>query len=101
MLSRSCQIISLSDTSAVPAGTQQRAPTVGQFGQPTPDSIPTIVRGFKASVTYRINTTRSAPGLPVWQRGFYEEVVRNDKALTLVREYIANNPLRWSIDREC
>jgi REP element-mobilizing transposase RayT len=94
-------IISLSDTSAVPAGTQQRAPTVGQFGQPTPDSLPTIVRGFKASVTYSINTVRSTPGLPVWQRGFYEEVVRNDKALTLVREYIANNPLRWSIDREC
>ena len=94
-------IITLSDTSAVNAGTQQRAPTVGQFGQPTPDSIPTIVRGFKASVTYRINTARSTPGLPVWQRGFYEEVIRNDKALALVREYIANNPLRWSIDREC
>jgi len=85
----------------VDAGSQQRAPKVGQFGQPTPDSIPTIVRGFKASVAYRINTIRSTPGLPVWQRGFYDEVVRNDKALALVREYIANNPLRWSINREC
>ncbi len=36
----------------------------------------------------------------LWQRNYYEHVVRNDEALTGIREYIVNNPARWSFDRE-
>jgi putative transposase len=36
----------------------------------------------------------------VWQRNYYEHVVRNERALQLIREYISNNPLRWDLDIE-
>ena len=43
---------------------------------------------------------RNSPGAPVWQRNYYEHVIRNESELTRIREYIANNPLQWSLDRE-
>ena len=92
-------IIVLADDTLSDSGTQ-RAPTGEQFGRPTPDSIPTIVRGFKACVTYRINTSRTTPGLPVWQRGFYEHIVRDAAAAAMVREYITNNPLQWALEHK-
>ena len=36
----------------------------------------------------------------VWQRNYYEHVVRNEDELNKIREYIATNPLRWLGDRE-
>jgi putative endonuclease len=36
----------------------------------------------------------------LWQRSFYDHVVRNDEALNRIREYIQNNPQRWELDRE-
>jgi putative transposase len=81
-------------------GTLQRAATVERFGKPTSDSIPTIVRLFKSSVTTRINTRRESPGKPVWQRNYYEHVIRDGASLGQIREYIANNPAKWALDRE-
>ena len=43
---------------------------------------------------------RHTPGAPVWQRNYYEHVVRNDGELLRVREYILTNPLDWENDRE-
>jgi hypothetical protein len=51
-------------------------------------------------VTNRINNLRRTPGAPVWQRNYYEHVVRSDAELLRVREYIFNNPLEWENDRE-
>jgi REP element-mobilizing transposase RayT len=82
-------------------GTLQRAPTTFErFGKPTSDSIPTIVRLFKSATARRINEHRGTPGAPVWQRNYYEHVIRNEDSLTMVRRYIAENPLRWHLDRE-
>jgi REP element-mobilizing transposase RayT len=61
-------------------GTLQRAPTLEQFGKPTSNTIPTIVRLFKSASTRRINEMRNTPGTPVWQRNYYEHVIRNDVA---------------------
>ena len=36
----------------------------------------------------------------LWQRSFYEHVIRDDKSLNRIREYIVNNPQRWELDRE-
>ncbi|MGQ9855011.1 MAG: transposase [Candidatus Oleimicrobiaceae bacterium] len=82
------------------APTTQRAPTVEQFGKPTSDSIPTIVRLFKSATTKRINEMRGTPGTPLWQRNYYEHVIRSDESLNKIRQYIATNPLRWTMDRE-
>jgi REP element-mobilizing transposase RayT len=40
-----------------------------------------------------------APGSPVWQRNFYEHVIRTDESLHRIRQYIADNPLKWDLDR--
>lgn len=41
------------------------------------------------------------PGqLKLWQRGYYEHIVRNDTELGMIRYYIESNPLRWGFDRE-
>ncbi|MDH5543922.1 MAG: transposase, partial [Nitrospinota bacterium] len=48
----------------------------------------------------RINVRRQTPGVPVWQRNYYEHVIRNNKALDSIRQYIADNPAQWEYDRE-
>jgi REP element-mobilizing transposase RayT len=59
-----------------------------------------IIRAFKSFSARRINALRGTPGLPVWQRGFYDHVIRNDEDLARIRQYIITNPLRWSLDEE-
>ena len=65
-----------------------------------PKSISSFIAGFKSAVTKRINQIRNTPGFPVWQRNYYEHVIRNEKELNAIREYIAYNPLRWNEDTE-
>jgi putative transposase len=43
---------------------------------------------------------RDASGTPIWQRNYYEHIVRNEAELTRIREYIVNNPLQWENDGE-
>ena len=81
-------------------GTACRAPTVERFGRPVPNSLPTVIRSFKSAATKQINQQRGARGLPVWQRNYYEHIVRNEIELTRIRNYIATNPLHWELDRE-
>ena len=50
--------------------------------------------------TIRINLAKGTPGQGVWQRGYYERVVRSEDELRSVREYIRLNPLKWRFDRE-
>ncbi|KAF0219731.1 MAG: hypothetical protein FD174_1744 [Geobacteraceae bacterium] len=66
-----------------------RKPTLGQ-----------IVGYFKYQTTKQINQMRDNPGVPVWQRNYYERVIRNENELTGIREYIQCNPKRWEEDEE-
>lgn len=81
-------------------GTARRAPTVQEFRRPVAESLPTIIGAFKSAVTRRINARRGTPGAPVWQRNFYEHVIRDEPSLNRIREYIVNNSLTWELDRE-
>lgn len=63
-------------------------------------TIGAIVRGWKAAVTRRINDLRNTPGAPVWQRNYYEHVIRNEQDMADVRAYIVNNPALWAQDQE-
>jgi len=71
---------------------------------PTPPTqrkpIGRLVGAFKTVSTKHINEHRGTPGVPVWQRNYYEHIIRNDPSLQRIRAYIANNPLRWHHDRE-
>ena len=64
-----------------------------------PGSIPTIIRSFKLAVTKHINVIRNNPGFPVWQRNYYEHIIRDENDLNRIREYIANNPAKWNEDK--
>ena len=48
----------------------------------------------------QINILRATPGIPLWQRNYYEHIIRTEDELNCLREYIRNNPLRWELDRE-
>lgn len=61
-------------------------------------TIGAMVRSFKAAVTKRINEIRAMPGISVWQRNYYDHVIRNDDDLNRIREYIENNPANWLQD---
>ncbi len=63
-------------------------------------SLGALVRGFKSAVTTRINTIRGTPGVPVWQRNYYDHIVGSDREYELIAEYIANNPANWLTDAE-
>ncbi len=65
---------------------------------PKPNSIGTIVGSFKSAVTKHINHLRLTLGHPVWQRNYYEHVIRDDRDLAAIRDYIAGNPARWLVD---
>ncbi len=78
-------------------GTARRAPTE-QFGRPVAHSIPTIMRAFKSATTKRTNEIRNNPGTPVWQRNYYEHVIRNETELNAIRQYILGNPANWQTD---
>lgn len=64
----------------------------------TSRTIGSIVRGFKIGVTkwFRMNMDIST----VWQRNYYEHIIRNESTLHRIRDYIVNNPLQWAVDRE-
>jgi len=59
-----------------------------------------MVAYFKYQSTKHINIMRGTPGMQVWQRNYYEHIIRNDDSLNRIREYIVNNPLQWALDRE-
>jgi len=61
-----------------------------------PRSIGSIVRGFKIGVTKWFKTNTRIP--VVWQRNYYERVIRDDDELHALREYIMNNPAKWQED---
>ena len=81
-------------------GTACRAPTHEKYGQPVARSLATIVRSYKAALTAGINKIRRTEGQPVWQRNFFEHVIRNEQGLNSVREYIQFNPQHWAFDAD-
>jgi putative transposase len=76
------------------------APTPGAFAQPTAGTISAVIRSFKSAAARAANEVRGTPGAPLWQRGFYEHLVRNDPELDRIRRYIATNPSAWNDDEE-
>ncbi|HUI29162.1 MAG TPA: transposase [Candidatus Acidoferrales bacterium] len=62
--------------------------------------LPKIIGRFKMNSAKRINEIRNSPGERVWQRDYYEHVIRNEGELIRIREYISNNPARWLQDEK-
>ena len=93
-------IIMITDGGSSSVGAQRAAPLPPDAiprNDVQPRSLGAIVRGFKSAVTKRINALR---GTPFWQRGYYEHIIRNDRELRAIRQYIADNLLKWALDSE-
>jgi len=67
---------------------------------PVPQSLGSFIAGCKSAVTKRINQIRDTSGAPVWQRNYYEHIIRNKRELETIRRCIQENPVRWAEDRE-
>ncbi len=85
-------------------GTACRAPTMTlpneKFGVPVSRSIPTVIRSFKSAVTKAINDLfQSSARCVVWQRNYWERIVRDEFELQRIREYIRNNTVHWAADQ--
>ena len=70
-----------------------------RIGALPPGSIPAIVRSFKSVTTRRIHEAASRPH-DVWQRGYYERIIRDDDEFRQICEYIRLNPANWASDDE-
>ena len=79
-------------------GTIYRAPTPAptpteQFQKPVAGSIPTIMRTYKASVSRRIQKEHHETN--IWQRNYYEHIVRDQADYERIAGYILSNPVNW------
>ena len=63
-------------------------------------TVSEVVRTLKSISARRINQERGKQGVSVWQRGFFERIIRDTRQFTNVQEYIRMNPLRWSMERK-
>ena len=57
-----------------------------------------LIGAFKTVSTKQINEKRQTLGVPVWQRNYYEHIIRDDNDLHRIREYIVHNPSKWDED---
>lgn len=81
-----------------PVGAQHAARLLPGSNVP-PGSLGAIVRSYKSAVTRRINQIRHTPGGRVWQRNYYEHIIRDEDSFHRIRTYIRSNPSRWETDR--
>ena len=64
-----------------------------QFSLQSPSkTVGALVRGFKSSVTKQL-------GYPVWQRDYFDHIIRNEQSYQKIAEYITNNPTNWENDK--
>lgn len=71
-----------------PSGGSRPAPTLG-----------TIIGLFKSECTKQIRGITKNPNMPVWQRNYYEHIIRTEDDLEKIRWYVKNNPKLWHRDR--
>jgi REP element-mobilizing transposase RayT len=64
------------------------------------ETLSNLVGAFKTSAATRINKLRGVMGVPVWQKSFYDRIVRNEHELERIQYYIRNNPVKWAEDRD-
>ena len=70
------------------------------FGGSQRHSLSSVIANFKAAATNRIRKETGKKEAIIWQKGFYEHIIRDEKDPLRIRDYILSNPLNWSIDEE-
>lgn len=87
----------------IASGDESEISTPRVFARPQMHALPTIIGAFKSAVSRRVNKYRAERGFSkvmVWQRNYYERIIRDENELNAIRLYIGENPLNWSTDTE-
>jgi putative transposase len=64
------------------------------------ETLSNFLGAFKTLAATRVNKLRGVIGMPVWQKSFHGRIIRNDRELKRIQEYIRNNPAHWVADRD-
>jgi putative transposase len=75
-------------------------PPIPTVANPKFVTLSNIIGAFKTTAATRINKLRGAIGVQVWQKSFYDRIIRNNRELERIQEYIRNNPIKWEEDRD-
>ncbi|MBA3874197.1 MAG: transposase [Anaerolineae bacterium] len=70
-----------------------------QFSNPIARSLSTMMRSYKSAVTKQINQLLMTDNSPTWQGRFHDHIIRSERGLNVLQQYVANNPVRWQVDR--
>jgi REP element-mobilizing transposase RayT len=73
-------------------------PTITRPTGPKRGSLGAIIGSYKSAVSYRINKEHNATG--IWQRNYYEHIIRNEREMDNIWRYIEANPAQWNRDDE-
>ena len=63
-----------------------------------PGSLSAIMQNFQSVTTRKINRIRKTPAVRLWQRDYWEHIIRNENELNRIRNYIIENPVKWKND---
>ena len=77
------------------------APTEDRQSKKVDPTVGNIIGAYKSLVSKEILKIYKSRNMflgKLWQRNYYEHIIRNEKSLEQIREYIINNPLNWEID---
>ena len=64
-----------------------------------PKSVGSLMAGYKSAVTAQINTIRKSAGKILWQRNYWDHIIRNNNEYSRISQYIINNPKKWQDDK--
>jgi len=78
-------------------GGSRTAPTGSD--QPKRKPLGRLIGAFKTVSTKRVNEIHNTPGAKLWQRNYYEHIIRSEEDLKRIRTYLAQNPAKWEFDR--
>jgi len=85
---------------SVQKGNASITPTLGTTKIVKTPTLGDIIRVVKSISAIQINRLLNRSGQPLWQRNYYEHIIRNEDELNNIRQYIINNPINWSLDEE-
>jgi len=89
-------------TRPIPAATRGAASSAPTTEKPA-IAYPTlgeVIRAFKSLTAIEVNRILRRHGQPIWQRNYYERIIRSDEEFHQARSYILENPIRWERDAE-
>jgi putative transposase len=92
--------ILLFDPPSSVVGHNTQSPSNTPIMQVIPGSLGAVVRSFKSAASKHINLLRSGSTDSIWQRNYHEKIIRNERMLNALREYIFANPSNWAFDEE-